>query len=109
MKSECDIDGCNPWHMHNMHKMNECKPQCCEPKMGSECEKTEMLFRLANKAWDELMREKMKKEWEKSMGPHMDKMAKVATEAAGKYWQNKMEAKENVHMFMNKVHEAHKK
>lgn len=59
----------------------------------SSCCLTEKLLHLADEAWAELMKEKIKHAMEESCGEAMTKMAKAAACARKTEWQAKLEAK----------------
>lgn len=77
---------------------NTCKPsdQNCE-KPDSGCEMTDMMMCLANDAWADLMKEKMKAELEKARGAKMNKVAAAAVQASITYWEHKMAGKMKCH------------
>ncbi len=50
-----------------------------------------MLLDLADEAWSELMKEKMKAECERLKGKQMDKAAAAAVQMAMAYWEAKMQ------------------
>ncbi len=52
---------------------------------------SEMLLDLADEAWSELMKEKMKVEYERLKGKQMDKAAAAAVQMAMAYWEAKMQ------------------
>ncbi len=65
----------------------------CGCGQGSGCEMTDMVMAIADKAWAELMKEKMKAELEKKRGAQMSKVAAAAVDASVAYWSAKMEGK----------------
>ena len=65
-----------------------CKGECM-PKTGDI--HADMMMGLGMKAWAELMKEKMKKEFEKNNGERMNKVAAAAVEMVNGHWQHKME------------------
>ncbi len=73
----------------------ESEKECCGSKGCCEEEKSmgAMIMKLANEAWDDLMKEKMKSSYEKAMGSKMDKAAQIGVEACIMYWGNKMKGK----------------
>lgn len=56
---------------------------------------TDMLQMIADKAWKQVMIDKMKAHWEKKRGSQMDKMAAAAVEASFAAWEDKMKSKED--------------
>ena len=89
--------------------------ECCEDSKcgcGSECScdsgssKAGMIMGLANEAWAELMKEKMKAAFEKIKGDKMDKVAQIGVEACMAYWGNKMKDKASFEEFEEKLNKA---
>jgi len=78
---------------------HECNEKCCCESSGSGCcsnssceesmDMGKMMMGLANEAWGELMKEKIKATYEKSIGDKMNKTAQVSAEACVAYWNNK--------------------
>lgn len=78
--------------------------QCCStenctctttPKTESDCgcNMHEKLLTLADDAWMELLKEKIKANIEKSNGPHMDKIAKLVADTNCARWGHMIQAK----------------
>ena len=86
----------------------ESSSDCCESKGCCEQEKGMgvMVMRLANEAWEELMKEKMKSAYEKAMGDKMNKTAQIGVEACMMYWGNKMKGKMAWMEFEEKLNKA---
>ena len=88
--------------------------KCTENKCGGEkssCHDTggcmtDAMLRLADKAWEKLMVEKMKKVFEEHNGEKMDKIAQVVVESANAHWKTKMEAMGNKHTAKTRLQEA---
>ncbi|MFH2021643.1 MAG: hypothetical protein ABIJ34_09635 [archaeon] len=85
---------------------------CCEDEHSHEHSHEMsmgiMMMQLADDAWSELMMEKMKAELEKTKGAKMNKVAKIAVEAASKNWEKKMMDKAGWMEFEEKLKEAMK-
>jgi hypothetical protein len=75
------------------HHENCCKGHC-KPKHWANTGDmmTDYLLELSDKAWEQVMLEKMKKAYEKHRGQEMDKMAEGAVKTALTYWLNKMKS-----------------
>lgn len=88
--------------------MGECKEEQCEDKnkCSTGCEMTDEMMCLANQAWADLMKEKMKVHFEKINGPKMDKVAKVCVEMCMGYWQHKMSGKAQCEEHKEKIKNA---
>ncbi len=84
---------------------------CCESEndscCSSECcgggDMADGLMKLADEAWGELLKEKIKKQYEKAAGPKMDKLAAVLAEGAIEYWKAKMEGTAKCAEFKEKI------
>lgn len=90
--------------------MEECKDGACSTNKEcgtndceSKCEMSKMIFDLANDAWAELMKEKMKAHYEKAIGTRMDKVALVGVEGAIAYWEAQMSNKAKCAEFQDKL------
>ncbi|MDR3543993.1 MAG: hypothetical protein P4L69_24020 [Desulfosporosinus sp.] len=59
----------------------------------SECDMHERLLALADDAWMELLKEKMKTEIEKTNGPHMNNIAKLVVDANCAKWGSMIQVK----------------
>ncbi|MBI5391194.1 hypothetical protein HZB02_06920 [Candidatus Woesearchaeota archaeon] len=82
---------------------------CCEGSCNDDCGEMEMakvMMGLANRAWGELMVDKMKKAYEKSSGAKMDKATEVAVEACMAFWNNKMRDKASWEAYEDKLKKA---
>ena len=84
---DCKIsDSCESTNVaHKKYKENH----CC----GNLADNIKI---LADKAWSEMLKEKIKKQYEDRMGEKMDEIAKVAADAAIECWKHKIEAKKSV-------------
>ena len=68
--------------------------------------KGKMMMHIANEAWEELMKEKMKAALEKVKGAQMDKAAQVAVEATMAYWAGKKREEASYSEYEDKLHKA---
>ena len=91
----------------------ECgEESCCTAKSAECCCEEEsksmgkMMMDLANEAWSELMKEKMKASYEKAVGDKMNKAAQVSVEACMAYWNNKMKEQASCAEFEEKLKRA---
>jgi len=91
---------------------SECSSEqsCGDKKQdcGSDecCDMAKEMMNLANQAWAELMKEKMKKEFEKVNGERMNKIAAVGVAGCNDFWQHKMQAKAGCADFSEKLKQA---
>ncbi|RST63000.1 hypothetical protein [Candidatus Aquarickettsia rohweri] len=97
--------------------MNECKTntsyntneQASHSKKSSACDMIRNMEKLANHAWEELFKEKVKKYYEEMIGTQMDENAKIVAEQAISIWNNKMAARESKKEYEYKLFAAMKK
>ena len=75
-------------------------------KTGDEMANT--FGKMANEAWDALMREKMRVHWEKHMGKEMEKIALASVELSMAWHMNEMKKKEDISAAVEKLHESMK-
>ncbi len=83
--------------------MSECKTDThcnttstsVHKKQEGGCDVIRYMETLANKAWEELFKEKVKTHYEASIGQKMNEQAKIVAERAISEWQCKMEIREN--------------
>ena len=87
-----------------------CDEKCCSESCQCSCEETndisKEIMQLADKAWEELMKEKMKAAYEKAIGERMNKVAQVGIEASIAYWGSKMKAQSSWAEFEEKLRKA---
>lgn len=83
-----------------------CKDECNTQKPKSGCEMTDMIMSLADQAWEELMKEKIKKEFEKQLGERMNKVALAGANASIAYHMHLMEGKVKCEENKNKLKQA---
>tara|TARA_Y100000310_G_scaffold340490_1_gene436442 strand:- start:342 stop:626 length:285 start_codon:yes stop_codon:yes gene_type:complete len=73
--------------------------ECCKEnkkECGTGCEMTDHLMGLADEAWEELFKEKIKAHYEKTAGEKMTRTAEATAEAAMAFWQSKMAKKKTI-------------
>ena len=73
-------------------------------QQGEEhCDMPDRLLQLADQAWMELLKEKIKKEIEAPCGEQMDKVAKLVSETNKAKWSHKMAAKQGCHDYRHSL------
>ena len=83
------------------------KESCgCECSCGEKNNVSKMILKLANDAWSELMKEKMKAAYEKETGDKMSKAAHVGVEASIAFWSGKMKEHASFAEFEEKLRKA---
>ena len=73
---------------------------CCEKE---EKDMAHEMLHLADCAWYSLMKEKMKKVYEKERGQKMDQVADISAKAAIDFWTKKMAGEEPGDEFYNEL------
>lgn len=105
--NHCDQGSCghghggHGYHGHNHGRCHCCHGQCCCYCHDESCdhdhhEKGEFaceLLELADQAWMELLKEKIKEQILASGGGHLDQLAKLVAESNRQRWQHKMASK----------------
>ena len=99
----CEEQGCGC-----EESKGSCQSGCgCEGSCSCESKSMAgMIMNLANEAWMELMKEKMKHAYEKATGDKMNKIAQVGIEACIAYWGNQMKDKSSYDEFEEKLKKA---
>lgn len=86
------------------HEKNSCHEQscCCQKNCSCPCHSHEddckknhadKLLCLADQAWMEVLKDKIKQEILKNSGEHLDGLAKLVASYNSKRWRDKIEAK----------------
>lgn len=63
------------------------------------------LLEMADDAWMEVLRDKIKQEIIKSSGDHLDKLAKIVSDSNKERWKHKLADQKGCHDFEDKVAE----
>lgn len=98
-------------HDHHHHHHDGC---CCCSQEKHECCKEEsccdghedfasQLLSMADEAWMELLKDKIKENIQASGGAHLDQLAKAVAESNGARWKNKLAMKQNANDFKDKI------
>jgi hypothetical protein len=79
----------------------------CNTNTNTECcDMPEKLLCLADEAWREVVKEKIKAEIEKTAGQKLDKVAKLVAEANHRRWAHLIEGKQKCDDFKTQLKEA---
>lgn len=70
------------------------------------CNMPEKLLCLADEAWKEVVKDKIKQEIEKTAGAKLDALAKLVAETNHKKWTHLIEGKQKCDQFKDQVKEA---
>jgi hypothetical protein len=83
----------------------KCQCSCHQSadKGHEECGFAHELLDLADQAWMEVLKERIKEEIKKNRGDHIEELAKVVTETNRDRWKNKMTKKQNCEQFGEKL------
>ena len=99
--NKCNMCGCIPCNCGNSKSNKEAK-ECCETG-DPMCD---IMVNIADKAWEELIMEKMKGLWQSQMGEKMDKIAEASIETSMAFHINKMKGNMEVSEAANKIRQA---
>lgn len=90
--------------------MGDCaKDECCHTQKESchdhhyEESKFDWLLEIADEAWTEVLKDKIKEHILKNQGKKMDELAEIVSEANGARWKHKMEKKQKCREFKEKI------
>ncbi len=85
----------------------DCGPKSNTTGGGSDCcDMPEKLLCLADEAWREALKEKMKEHILKNSSEHLDKIASVVTEANHKRWAHKIQGKQHCNEYGESLRET---
>lgn len=93
MSDHCHHGSCSHHHHEEEYcdccgkKSHECSCCCQEEHPGHYSDE---LLALADEAWFEVLKEKIKEQIEKTSGKNLDAMAKLVSEANHERWKGKM-------------------
>lgn len=103
----CSTGGCCH-HNHEEEMESSCCQQtsCCEGHSHHHHHKySEELLALADEAWMEVLKEKIKDEIRKTSSQHLDAMAKTVADANHQRWKFKMDQKREIDDFEAHLHD----
>ena len=98
--------------MGHLYEDKCCKPKsCCKEKSkkdcyGSGCDMTDHIVKIADRAWEHLMLEKMKAHLEKKRGEKMNGVAAAAVDASLTKWANKMKVEADKRVSVSNLQKA---
>ncbi len=93
-------------HHHHHHCCDEQECSCCHHHDEDSCGKedfADQLLQLADEAWMEVLKEKIKAHVTKSNGAQLEKLAKVVAEANKDRWRLKLASKKGCEDFHCKI------
>lgn len=89
--------------MGNCKSEGEDRKECAP---GTGCEMTDRLISLSQEAWEELVIEKMKEHFEKTMGQKLDAVAAAGVAASMDCQKSMMQEKEKLQEHKEKIKKA---
>lgn len=100
--------------MHHCHDETCSHKKCCSCKPGETCgcqchhgqehgHFSDQLLGLADEAWMELLKEKIKQKIQETTGQHLDQLASLVATANHNRWNSKMELMKNKEDFEAKL------
>jgi len=110
MSHHCHGGSCSHDHHHG-HDHSHCNDSSCCSCHHCDCgchheEKySDTLLDLADEAWMEILKEKIKEEIRLMSGDNLTEMAKLVATSNHARWQDKMEQKKDVEDFEGRLHE----
>ncbi len=75
----------------------------CHDDEGS-CSKEEYFLEIADCAWTEVLKDKIKEHILQNQGDRLTELAKIVSEANGKRWKGEMEGKQAMMEFAEQIH-----
>jgi hypothetical protein len=83
-----------------------CTASAAQPASTECCEIPEKLLCLADEAWKEVLKDKIKQEIEKSSGQKLSALAKLVAETNQRRWTHLIEGKQKCDEYKQQVKEA---
>lgn len=109
-------------HHHHCHSHEGHHDSCCAEESCDECccschhhhhehnSFADDLLELADEAWMEVLKEKIKDHIRTKNGAHLDKLAKLVSEANNSRWSHRLSSQTEAGEFQDKIHDFfHKK
>ncbi len=92
---------------HSMHHHCGCesKGHMFKEEEHCHCGGAEKLLHIADEAWKEVLKDKIKAKIIEHKGSHMDRLAEAIAKANGERWKHKISAKTNYHEFKESLRE----
>lgn len=99
---------CN-YHTHGHHKEKCCTCGCTdyshEHDTEGSCHCAEKFLELADEAWKEVLKEKIKEKIIIKKAEHLDKLAEIVAKANGEKWKNIISSKMQCNEFKENIKE----
>lgn len=95
--SHCHDDSCSSKgsqeHCHSHHHSGHKEDESC----------SKAFLHIADEAWMEVLKAKIKEQIIATSGPHLNELAKIISEANQERWKNKMASKKGCKEFEEKI------
>jgi hypothetical protein len=105
-KHHCHSGECCSEENHHHHHNDG----CCSHEHHHECEDfAHELLLLADEAWMEVLKEKIKDQIRQHNGAHLDALAKLVAESNNSRWKNKLDLQGSVREFKDQLSDFFKK
>lgn len=95
--SSCSHSSCSSSHSSSgsAGSCSNCSCAKCHCPCHQQCKYSDELLQLADEAWMEILKEKIKEEINLNAGEHLTKLAKLVSSANHARWRDKMQAKKD--------------
>jgi hypothetical protein len=104
MSHSCNGKSCSEGH--HGHSASDCGC-CCHKQCGCPCHHkqkyADQLIEIADEAWMEVLKEKIKDEIRKKSGDHLTQMAQLVNESNHKRWVDKIDERKNAENFDDRL------
>jgi len=104
----CHEGSCSSGAHHHHHDHSCCCGEGCCCQKHQEKDFAAELLDLADEAWMEVLKEKIKEQIIKNNGDHLDALAKLVSETNNARWKNKIGKKNSCHEFKAKLDDLFK-
>jgi hypothetical protein len=103
--SSCSHGSCSSGHSHGASAGSKCSCGCncscsqCQCSCHQQGKYADDLLHLADQAWMEVLKEKIKEEINLNAGEHLTKLAKLISSSNHARWRDKMQGKKDYEDF----------
>ncbi len=107
MSHQCQYGQCQTHgNNHSLCASGSCSCSCCKDHHHHDeaCHFHEELLELADDAWMELLKEKIKAQIQAVSGSHLDELAKLVNETNHARWHNIFAEKRNEESYKERLH-----
>jgi len=94
---------CNHDHHHSCCNHHSHEQECHETSHHEHGDFPHQLLEMADEAWMEVLKEKIKEQIKATSGAKLDKLAKIVAEANNDRWEQKLQLLDIAHTFTDKI------